>query len=70
MEQCTGVTLAHVRACVQYVVLTFALDHNDQPVHINDTQSKLTYYYPYCGVPLTILACGEQSYLMGALKGA
>ncbi len=33
-------------------MLTVAFDPNDQPVHIDDTQSKLKYYCPYCGAPL------------------
>ena len=33
-------------------MFTFALDHKNRRTHIDDTQSKLTYYCPYCGAPL------------------
>lgn len=32
--------------------MLFAVDHNDNRVHINDTISKLTYYCPCCGTEL------------------
>lgn len=33
-------------------MLLFALDYNDNRVHIDDTHSNQEYYCPYCGAPL------------------
>jgi len=32
--------------------MLFAIDYNDNRVHINDTHSNQEYYCPYCGAPL------------------
>ena len=33
--------------------MLFAVDYNDNRVHIDDTYSNQEYYCPYCGAPLT-----------------
>ena len=33
--------------------MLFAVDCNDNRVHIDDTYSNQEYYCPYCGAPLT-----------------
>ena len=33
--------------------MLFAIDHNDNRVHIDETHSNQEYYCPYCGEPLT-----------------
>lgn len=34
--------------------MLFAVDYNDNRVHIDQIHSNQTYYCPYCGVPLTV----------------
>ena len=33
--------------------MLFAVDYNDNRVHIDETHSNQEYYCPYCGAPLT-----------------
>ncbi|MGM9681872.1 MAG: competence protein CoiA family protein [Eubacteriales bacterium] len=36
------------------ICMLFAIDYNDNRVHIDETHSNQEYYCPYCGAPLTI----------------